>query len=303
MLAVHTVKTSRQQQALIGHRFEQSVGGRQLVIDDIAQGPLPAHPRPRIGVARRDVARRRKWLARIAIAQLLGCRLGLWCASRAIEAGERLFHRGRYPGTRYLRQQPEHVVPPGLHHEPTLPPGRVHRVVDHAGVIFLLQGRAHGVAQHAVQLPDHGIDIGVDGILKRRHEDPGAVAAHLVLVQIDRWEPLLVHQAVDHPAFHLCVHEGVAIVIVAGVLVIQLRQEAVLPLRAEVLVVPIGDDDLAVRVERGDQQEDDVVENVLDEGRILGGEAMHQLEGHLAGADLDGVNVAGNEQNRLVPGQ
>jgi hypothetical protein len=53
----------------------------------------------------------------------------------------------------------------------------------------------------------------------------------------------------------------------------------------------------------GTSRKDDVVEDVPDEGRVFRREAIHQLEGHLARSDFDGVNVAGNQQNSFVRGQ
>ena len=61
-------------------------------------------------------------------------------------------------------------------------------------------------------------------------------------------------------------HERVAIDVVAGVLVIQPRHRAALIRGALLLVVPIDHKTMAVRIERRDQNEDDVVENVSDVG-------------------------------------
>src|SRR4030095_17245821 len=69
---------------------------------------------------------------------------------------------------------------------------------------------------------------------------------------------------------------------------------------SECLVVPFGDDDLAVRVEAGDEQEDHVVENLLYQRRVFGSQAVNQFKHHLGRADLGRMAVPGNKQDGLA---
>ena len=80
----------------------------------------------------------------------------------------------------------------------------------------------------------------------------------------DLWMPDVVN-LVDRD-LRLNLREGVpvAVVIVARVLVIELRRIGAFERRAECFVVPVLDDVNAVRVERRDQQNDRVVENFLN---------------------------------------
>ena len=54
-------------------------------------------------------------------------------------------------------------------------------------------------------------------------------------------------------------------------MVIELGDRAGFAGRAEIFVVPIGDDDLAIGVEAGDEEQDDVVEDFFGGGGIVGG--------------------------------
>ena len=103
-----------------------------------------------------------------------------------------------------------------------------------------------------------------------------------------------------HLAFLLAEEVHVAVVIVAGVVVIEKRQGAGFAGGAESLVVPIGDHDLAVGIERRHQQEDDVVEHLFDGGGVAGGEVVDQFQHHLRGADFGGVDVVGDEDDGLA---
>ena len=80
---------------------------------------------------------------------------------------------------------------------------------------------------------------------------------------------------------------------------IEVREGTGFVRRAEVLVEPIGHHDLPVGVEARDEQKDHVVENFLYGRRIVGCEAMHELERHLRGADFVRVNAACDQQHEL----
>ena len=87
----------------------------------------------------------------------------------------------------------------------------------HAGVV---QSRRHLGADEVYRCDERGIEVGIDGILERRHEQTHAVRAHLMHVVHDFREPLLIQHARDETRLDLGQHEPVAIVVVADVLVV-----------------------------------------------------------------------------------
>jgi hypothetical protein len=109
--------------------------------------------------------------------------------------------------------------------------------------------------------------VDADRLGKRRQPDPGREGTRLMMHVDDLRLPLpprvLEHARLDHVE-----HVGVAVVVVADVLLIQARQPRQLVRRADVLHVPLGDHLLAVRIDRRPQHEDDVVENRFDVGSL-----------------------------------
>ena len=127
-----------------------------------------------------------------------------------------------------------------------------------------------------------------------------AVAAHLVLVEPHRRKPVVPQQLRRVLAFLLREHVHVAVVVVADVRVIEVRDRAVRVRRADVLVEPVGDHDLAVGIQARHEHEDHVVENLLHVRRVARSRAMHQLHRHLRRADLGRVDAARDEQHELA---
>ena len=104
-----------------------------------------------------------------------------------------------------------------------------------------------------------------------------------------------------HAALLLREEVQVAVVVVAGVGVVELGQRAWLrrACRATLLyqsVTMIWPSGLSGR----DQQEDDVVEDLADGGRVVGGELVDELDDHLRGADLGGVDAGGDQDDGLA---
>ncbi len=232
----------------VGDRFEQGLGQRPFGIDDVAQRPAPAEPRARVVVARHHVRRRRHGRVGVAFAGVLPLFARGYVLRRLAERGPLLFNRHRQVGAGDLRQHADHVVEPGAAQKPTLPPGRVALVVADAGEAGFVQALVHGEADLADFGPDGGVDIRVDGIAERRHEYPHASVPLLVLVEVNLREPFLIEQAVHVAALDLGHHERVAIVVVPDVGVIEPRQTCPALFRPADTVVPVGDDDLPVRV-------------------------------------------------------
>ena len=118
------------------------------------------------------------------------------------------------------------------------------------------------LAVNPVQPVDQRMNVRVDRVGGRHREDPGTVAALLVFVEPDRGEPVVPEQVGRHPAFALGEQVHVPVVVVADVVVVEIRERARLVGCAEVLVVPVGHHDLPVGVERRHQQENYLVENL-----------------------------------------
>ena len=298
-LAIHLVDLAQQRLPPIGCRLEQADRRDQLVVDDVAQGPAAAEPRARVLGSRVDVGRRGQHAAGVAAAAAAarcgGVRLRRRAALRAL-----LFDRRRDAHARHLRQQADLVVPPAAPGHRALPEVRVGRVVDDALFARRFERRRLRLSEDAVPAVDQRMHVRVDGIGRRHHEDARAVAAHLVLVEPHRRIPVVPQQLRRQPALLLREHVHVAVVVVADVRVVEERNRAVGELGAGVLVEPVGHHDLPVRVEARHQDEDDVVEHLPRRRRVVCGQPMHQLEGHLRGADLGRVNAAGHEHHRLA---
>ena len=96
-------------------------------------------------------------------------------------------------------------------------------------------------------------------------------------------------------------HEPVAVVVVAGVVVIEERHVSALEFGADVFLVPVDDHLFAVRVVGGAEQQNDVAEGLFCVvGRLARDQVVGQLHGHLGGPDLAGVQAAGDQDDGLA---
>ncbi len=111
----------------------------------------------------------------------------------------------------------------------------------------------------------------------------------------------MVQDLVHGPGLGQVEHEEIPVVVVAGVVMIEPGHVPALIGRAHVLAVPVRDHLLAVGVDGRREEDNDVVEDLR---RIEGSPARHQvvceLERHLAGGDLRGMQAAGDEQDGLA---
>ena len=76
---------------------------------------------------------------------------------------------------------------------------------------------------------------------------------------------------------------------------------AALVLRVDPAVVPVGNHDLAVRVEAGHHEEDDVVQDALRLLVVLRQQVVGELWSHLCASDLCGVEAHGLADHGLAP--
>ena len=148
--------------------------------------------------------------------------------------------------------------------------------------------------------PEERVGEGPHRLGVRRQENARAVAAHVVVIDVGLGPPVR-EQDLGHVlrVRHVGL-KGVAVVVVAGVLLIQPRRIGALVLRAELLVVPVGDHDFAVRIEAGHLDEDDVVEDALGLFVLAGEQIVGQLGRHLGAADFGGVHAHGLADDRLA---
>ena len=83
----------------------------------------------------------------------------------------------------------------------------------------------------------------------------------------------------DHARLDHVQHVGVAVVVVADVLLVQLFQRSHFVGSPHIIPIPVHHDVLAVRIERRPQQDDDILENGLDLGVVgVGQEVVCQLD-------------------------
>ena len=125
----------------------------------------------------------------------------------------------------------------------------------------------------------HGIGIG-------RNVDARAEIPHLMFVEPELRKPVVVHRLIHVLGFDLGEHVPIAIVIVAYVVVIEIRHFATFVLGAEIFAIPLGDHDLAVRIEGRDKKNDDIIQSAYGFGVLRGDELVGPFHGHLAGTDL-----------------
>ena len=178
-------------------------------------------------------------------------------------------------------------------------PGRELVARDDAVLPLALEAIQHRAADQIDAAHDLRIDVRVERIGKRRHEHPRRPRA-LMLVVHDLRQPLPVEQPVDDPRLLLRLHVEVAVVVVADVLLVQPRHRAVLVRRAERAAVPVDHHVQAVRVDRRQQHEDDVVADRLHLGRFLGRHAPAEQHRVLRRRHLARVQAVVDPDDRLA---
>ncbi len=129
------------------------------------------------------------------------------------------------------------------------------RVSDHALLAFGREALGDVRAQTGKSLLDDRVLVWIQRIDKRRHHEPGAVAAHLVHIKHSLWV-LAVVQIHKQARFRLRHHEPVTIIVVAGVWVVEERQFGIVVLGAANAIVPIVNQVDAIRIVARHQQHD-----------------------------------------------
>ena len=251
--SIHLVDLLEQLLAMIGRSFKQCHRRDQLIVDDVAEGPLPSHPRARILSAGSDIARRRQRLVRILhLAALLPLKILVRRGRRAAGLRLSLFNGTRNSRACDFSQQSHLIVPPAAPRHRSLPKVCVSRVVNDPFLACGLQRRRLGLAENSVPTINERMHILIYRIGSRHHEYPRTLAPHLMLVQPHRRKPVVPQHTRGQLTLLLGKHVHIAVVVVADVRMIEPRQRTRFVFGADVLVVPVGNDDLTVRVQTGD---------------------------------------------------
>ena len=162
-----------------------------------------------------------------------------------------------------------------------VPPHAEDDARDDARHLFKSKPIGHRAAHQVDAGGDAGMDVGVDRVGEGRQEDARPARDRLVVVVDDLRIPLVVEHLRDGLRLGHVVHEPVAVVIVADVVVIEPRRARRLEGGVEGVLVPRGDDVEAVRVHHRHEQQDGVVADVLHLGRLFGRHAVGQQGRHL----------------------
>ncbi len=118
--------------------------------------------------------------------------------------------------------------------------------------------------------------IGVGG-----HEDSRPASAHLVLVEIDLRVCRVVHHFHPVPSFYKVGLEEVPVVVVARVVVVKPWHTGPLIVGADIALVPVGNQNLAVRIRGRHEHCDHVVQNLTCYLIFRAGESVYQLNAGL----------------------
>ena len=168
-----------------------------------------------------------------------------------------------------------------------------HRHVVDVARIPRVEARAHVRRADLAVLLERLRDRHADGVHLAPHERRRVAADRLgegrqpdarrerrrLVVHVDDLRLPLPPRALDHARLDHVEHVAVAVVVVPDVLLVELHERRDLVRRAQVRRVPVGDDVLAVGVDRRPEHHDHVVEDAPDPRVAVG--AGHQVVGEL----------------------
>ena len=155
-------------------------------------------------------------------------------------------------------------------------------------------------AERARRAGERGVDVRLPRVGVGRHEEPRAARAHLVHVVHDLRVPTLVDVAHGEPRFLLREHVPVAVVVVAGVGVVEQRRRGSLVARAELLRVPLAHQVRAVGVVRGDHEQHRLGQHRAHARLVARGQAVEQAQRRERSAHLRRVDRVGHRHDRLA---
>jgi len=200
-----------------------------------------------------------------------------------------------------LAQQADNIMQPGGIITGTNPPASVTPTVNHTFIAMLLQIIGHINAAEIDAPPEQGLDIGQRGIHKGGNKEASAIRAHLMFIYMNLRKPLMVEHAGDRSGFGQIQHEEIAVIIVAGIMMVKPGHIAPFVLCSEILTVPIDNHLLAIRIDRRTEKHNNIIEGFLYiEKALTGDKIISQLHSHLRGSYFGRMDVAGNKQNGLA---
>ena len=147
---------------------------------------------------------------------------------------------------------------------------------------------------------DGGVEVGVERIAEGGDEEPLLRRALLVDVPVDLRVPDLVEELGDDLRLSLRQHEPVAVVVVAGVVLVELQEPRALVRRTDVLAIPARDVVEPIGVERRGEQDDHILTHPLPELVLRGREEVGELHRELRGGALGRVHRARDEEHDLA---
>ena len=261
---------------VLGCEIEHRERRRQHVVDRIGQMPPAAGPGagverlgPQVAAARRKVLHR-------------------------VQAGRTPVRQ------RGLGEERRHVVEVvGVVQEAGVPVVEARPHVRSAHLAALLERLCHRHAHQVDGPPHQRMYVARDRLGERRDPDARRKRRRLVVV-VEKLRLPLAHDPGDRPRLDHVDHVAVAVVVVADVLLVELRQPGDLERRSEVLLIPIGDHVLAVGVDREPEHQDHVVEDRRDLRIVIAGDqVVGELDGVLGVGHLGGVQPAVDVDERL----
>ena len=266
--------------AVPGGHLERGEGGGDLPVHDVANPPPAAGPGVREGGLR----------------FVFGERSG---APELIRVHEQ---RRRQPRAGGLGEHPGDVVERSEPVEPEMSPAGVDRGVHRPLEALFLHAVCHVRAVPGHLPPDERVAPGTDGLGVGRQIDAGRVGTHLVVVDERLRDPLAEHDLGAVPRLHRVLHEGVAVVVVPDVVVVEPGRTRPFVFGAHPAVVPLVHQVHPVGVEGGDQDGDRVIEDLVDPGVVAGGEEPDDLGRRLGRRHLRRVERVGLDEDHLALG-
>ena len=155
----------------------------------------------------------------------------------------------------------------------------VNPVHEHARLARRRQIHRHRGSECIDLLGDQGVNVRVDRIDPRRHEDARPIGAHLMHVVDDLGAPPVVHLLHNQPGLLLGEDVPVPVVVVTQVLVIEGGERSSFVGSSDPTPVPLPDLVDPVGIQRGHQEQDRVRENGAVPVAVLRQQVVGELHG------------------------
>ncbi len=181
-----------------------------------------------------------------------------------------------------------------------VPPHREANVRNRTRHLLDRKAGTHRAADLVETVRHARVDVRIQRIRVGRDDDPRVAWRTLVLVVDDLRVPLVIDHFRDGLRLRHVVHEEVTVVIVADIVVIELRWRGLLVRCIELALVPLADDLQPVRVHAGHQQEDDVLPDRVHLRRLFRRDAMRELWRHLRMRHFGRVQPGVDPDDRLA---